>query len=84
MLHHPSESKTYGYNQFELQSAVRHYMKPASSGESDKLQVRNLNLKQKMEALTWLSRSSNFVTGKLAREMIDAFRDTEVPIQDVA
>ena len=84
MLQNPSESKTYGYNQFELQSAVKNYVKPASSGESDRLQVRNLNLKQKIEALTWLSRSSNFVTEKLAWEMIDAFQGSEVPIQDEA
>lgn len=36
-----------------------------------------------MEALNWLSRSSNFLSDKLANELIEAFRDTEVPFKDL-
>ena len=36
-----------------------------------------------MEALVWLARSGNFVSDKLAKEMVDAYRETEVPDQDL-
>ena len=36
-----------------------------------------------MEILAWLSRTSNFLTESLAKELLDAFRDTEVPYNDV-
>ena len=44
---------------------------------------KNLLLKQKMDILTWLSRSSSFLTESLAKELLDAFRDTELPYKDV-
>lgn len=36
-----------------------------------------------MDILAWLSRSSSFLTESLAKELLDAFRETEVPYKDV-
>jgi len=36
-----------------------------------------------MDALTWLARTSNFVSEKLAKEMIQAFGDTENPTENI-
>lgn len=36
-----------------------------------------------MEALTWLARSSNFVSEKLAKGMLEAFRSSEAPDDDI-
>ena len=50
---------------------------------SDHGQATNLLLRQKMDALTWLTRASNFLTDSLADELIDTYRETEVPLKDL-
>ena len=54
----------------------------AGQKRTDYGSVKNLLLKQKMEALTWLARSSSFLTDGLAHEMVEAFSGTEVPMKD--
>lgn len=46
-------------------------------------QTKNLLLKQKMDILAWLSRSSSFLTESLAKELLETFRDTEVPYNSI-
>ena len=36
-----------------------------------------------MDVLAWLSRSSSFLTESLAKELLEAFRDTEVPYNNI-
>ena len=105
IMRSPSESDTYGYNQFELQQVANQpYVIPSLLPESGSDmrnriakenalaqlnkrrsefgQTKNLLLKQKMDILAWLSRSSRFLTESLAQELLEAFRETEVPYKD--
>lgn len=45
--------------------------------------VRNVALGQKMDALAWLARHSEFVSEGLALKMVQVFRETEVPLRDM-
>ena len=45
--------------------------------------LKNNVLGQKMDALAWLSRTSEFVSESLAVKMIQTFRETEVPLRDM-